>query len=563
MSGSGSDAMMVLPSRLSCKKIFDRLLRREDLLGFFMLFSNDIAVFALAASLLTFVVHFSPVTLHYRIFPAIGASIVVGCIFSAIDAYRRTGDGPPIAAMPFGLNLPDVVNFCGMLAQITPVLGEVAAWKVACAANFFSSCLLIVAGVITWLVSAWNGQKYANATAIIDACIPRTSQAATLAGIAIALISASSIASAFSVNFISLLPLLTVLCIGIYIKRVEYWNSAGGLLTNLPWRNKLAGFYILGIIIFTTAIAWFFHYVFGWDTGVANYSILPPEYPSGSPLTPLNLFDANTIQTLFMYVGVWLPLAVAALVGVVNCVATTKPYDDELRPDVAKTLVWSGCVSAVFAWFGAPFPSTIYLGQPAFHAAGAGCGYSLINAAFIALLTWTGLMARTAWLIPSVALTPILVLIGIDIASEAFTEAVHVSKIQLIPDVTTDDRTSLLPANLPSAQDTLSVQLSDKASYSALFPAVVIGIIPSLAAFAVNHIQQALGAWTIEVATSLASLIRLQQGFVLISLLWSSLYVHVIEMMERAAPLRGWWRVNVKDNTDAWRFVTLLMSLFN
>jgi hypothetical protein len=102
------------------------------------------------------------------------------------------------------------------------------------------------------------------------------------------------------------------------------------------------------------------------------------------------------------------------------------PRDNQ--PDAATTLIFSGLLSTVSAFLGCPFPCTVYIGQPTFYAAGAGFGYSLINGTVMLLLTLFMVMPFVNYVVPNEALTPVLVLIGVDITAQAFLIAIADSR---------------------------------------------------------------------------------------------------------------------------------------
>jgi AGZA family xanthine/uracil permease-like MFS transporter len=72
------------------------------------------------------------------------------------------------------------------------------------------------------------------------------------------------------------------------------------------------------------------------------------------------------------------------------------------------------------ACFGTPFPTSIYLGHPAWKRMGARAGYSTLNGVFITLLCLTGSMAYVAWAVPADAGLAIIIWIGLIICVQAF-----------------------------------------------------------------------------------------------------------------------------------------------
>ena len=70
---------------------------------------------------------------------------------------------------------------------------------------------------------------------------------------------------------------------------------------------------------------------------------------------------------------------------------------------VRPSLVINGLGTIAAACFGSPFPSSIYIGHPAWKKLGARAGYSVLNGVGITLVCLTGAMAALTWLIPAEA----------------------------------------------------------------------------------------------------------------------------------------------------------------
>ena len=84
------------------------------------------------------------------------------------------------------------------------------------------------------------------------------------------------------------------------------------------------------------------------------------------------------------------------------------------------SLMVNGLGTLAAACFGSPFPTSIYIGHPAWKRMGARAGYSTLNGAFITLLCLTGSMALVAWAVPADAGVAIIIWIGLVITLQAF-----------------------------------------------------------------------------------------------------------------------------------------------
>ena len=284
-----------------------------------------------------------------------------------------------IAALPFGLNLPDVINFALMMNAIATTEGAESAWRVGCTANFVSSLLLLVFGVALGIRRLVNktADPAADVQRLITAVLPQVAQAATLAGIALSLISGFNFVAAFSNPVFTLWPLAIVLVVGLQIKRLEYGKAGRpATMQTRTWLVKYPGITVLAVIVLTAAVANICKATGVPNVDVQEHDLLPSYWQFALP-RPMWFFSVAELQLAFAYIGVWLPLAIASIVGTVNCAVTALPRGN--RPDTVWTLNVSGTLSVISAFLGCPFPCTVYIGQPTFYAAGAGYGYSLIN----------------------------------------------------------------------------------------------------------------------------------------------------------------------------------------
>src|SRR6202000_2973483 len=71
---------------------------------------------------------------------------------------------------------------------------------------------------------------------------------------------------------------------------------------------------------------------------------------------------------------------------------------------------------------GAPFPPAVYIGHPGWKRVGGRTGYSLGSGVVIAILCFCGLFGSRGALLPTPAIVPILLYIGLLIGAQAFQE---------------------------------------------------------------------------------------------------------------------------------------------
>ncbi|PIP02886.1 MAG: permease, partial [Zetaproteobacteria bacterium CG23_combo_of_CG06-09_8_20_14_all_54_7] len=171
---------------------------------------------------------------------------------------------------------------------------------------------------------------------------------------------------------------------------------------------------------------------------------------------------------------------------------------------VKPSLAANGIGTVVAACFGSCFPTTIYIGHPAWKSMGAGAGYSVANGIVITLLCCFGLVGLAAALIPIEAGAAILLWIGVVIAAQAFR---------------------------------------DTPSHHA--PAVVIGLIPAIAAWGLLMLESglraagasigAVGLDTLAMQLPITGMIALGQGFIFTSMLLAAMTACLLDGRFRIA----------------------------
>jgi AGZA family xanthine/uracil permease-like MFS transporter len=167
------------------------------------------------------------------------------------------------------------------------------------------------------------------------------------------------------------------------------------------------------------------------------------------------------------------------------------------RYETKPSLLANGIGTIVAAFLGSAFPTTIYIGHPAWKAMGARAGYSILNGAVITLLCLFGGITLVLKVVPLEATLGILLWVGIIITAQAFQE---------------------VPRNHALA--------------------VAFGLIPSLAAWALLLVETSLrkaGKTLFEVAPTFGGdlyihgVIALNQGFLLSAMVLAAVLVFVVE----------------------------------
>ena len=242
---------------------------------------------------------------------------------------------------------------------------------------------------------------------VVRRITPRAALLGSLAGISITFISMSPAAQMFST------PVIGVVCFAIIMASwfggVRYFGGVpGGLIAIaagiiLAWGSNLFG---LGYGDLSLAKL----------TGsVAHFGF---EFP---------LPQVDHVFSGFKYLGVILvtaiPFGIYDLVEALDNVESAAAAGDSFP--TTRVLTADGVVSLIGCLLGNPFINAVYIGHPGWKAMGGRIGYSAMTGVLVLVLTWFGIIAVMMALIPVVAILPILLYIGMLIGSQAFQETPH------------------------------------------------------------------------------------------------------------------------------------------
>ena len=101
-----------------------------------------------------------------------------------------------------------------------------------------------------------------------------------------------------------------------------------------------------------------------------------------------------------------------------------------------RVLTADGAVSLIGCLMGNPFINAVYIGHPGWKAMGGRLGHSAATGIMVIVLSWFGIIARISTLIPLVAISPILLYIGMLIGAQAFQETPKSHAPAIVPALT-------------------------------------------------------------------------------------------------------------------------------
>jgi len=445
---------------------------RRDLDAFFGLAINNLVDLIIIVTVGRTLLHLPDALLFGRILPGAGLSLLLGNLYFARQA-RQLAEAEgrdDVTAQPFGLNTPTVFLFLYLVMY--PVYVRThdpeLAWKVGVAACFLS-------GVIE-AAGAFVGEALQRVT-------PRAALLATLAGAALAYIALLPTLDLFAQPVVGLVPLGLIL-VG-YFARVR-------LPLNLP----------AGLVAVTVGSA------LAWATGRMSVEAIAPAMATAGLYLPTPSFGAvaGGFADVLPFLSAVAPLAIMNFMGTLQCVESAAAAGDRFKP--FPTMIVNGVATMVGALLGSCFPTTVYIGHPAWKALGARRGYSILNGVVITILCTTGLMSLVLAIVPKESASAILLFVGLVITAQAFevTPRRH-------------------------------------------FPAVAFGLVPHVAAWGTGILDtlasaagtsvQAIGPATITKAgLSYVGLRTLGQGSLLVSMMLCATTIALIDSRFRAAT--GW-----------------------
>lgn len=448
-----------------------------DFNAFFGFGTNILVNLLVLTGLLQFVLQMPTEIIFHRILPALGLMMFLSTSYYAWLAYgyaRRTGRDD-VCALPSGISVPHmfVVTFVIMLPIATMTGDPIRGWEAGLVWVFFQSFILMIGGFIAPFVRKVT---------------PRAALLGTLAGVSIAFISMRPALEMF------LNPVIGVVCFAIIL--VAWF---GGM--RYP-RGVPAG---VVAIAFGMLVAWGAA-ALGLPGAGLSLGGLSASFQNFGFSLPIPAVDH--VFRGFEFLGIILvtaiPFGIYDLVEAMDNVESAEAAGDHYP--TTRVLTADGFVSLIGCLMGNPFINAVYIGHPGWKAMGGRIGYSLGVGVMVILLCWFGIIAVLLALVPVVAISPILLYIGMLIGAQAF------------------QTTPLTHA-----------------------PAIVLGLLPHLAAWALTLITGALGAAGVAITPDLIAAMKTNgvlfhgleifgHGAILTGLILSAVGVFVIEReFEKAA----------------------------
>jgi adenine/guanine/hypoxanthine permease len=353
--------------------------------------TNILVNMLVLTGLLRFVLKMPDSLVFGRILPALGLMMCLSTFYYAWLAYRlaqKTGR-TDVCALPSGVSVPHmfIVTFVIMLPITLKTGDPMKGWAAGLVWVFFQSFILMIGGFIA---------------PYIRRITPRAALLGTLAGVSVTFISMRPALELY------MTPQIGLICFAIILVS---WFGGVKYLKGIP-----AG---LVAIAAGMIIAWG-STLFGLDLGGLSIKGVGDAFASFGFSVPLPAI--GQVFSGFEFLGIILvtaiPFGIYDLVEAMDNVESAEAAGDEYP--TTRVLTADGVVSLIGCLMGNPFINAVYIGHPGWKAMGGRIGYSAATGIMVVVLSWFGIISVMLALVPVVAISPILLYIGMLIGAQAF-----------------------------------------------------------------------------------------------------------------------------------------------
>jgi AGZA family xanthine/uracil permease-like MFS transporter len=282
-----------------------------------------------------------------------------------------------------------VVVFVIMLPIASTTGDPIKGWEAGLTWVFVQSFVLMAGGFIA---------------PYIKMITPRAALLGALAGVSIAFISLRPALDMY------MDPVIGVVCFAILLA-----SWFGGVRY---WRGIPAGLVAIAV---GSLIAWG-GLAFGFNFGGMSLDKLGTSFAGFGFSVPMpaigHVFGGFEYLSVILVTAI--PFGIYDLVEAMDNVESAEAGGDHFP--TTRVLTADGVVSLIGCLLGNPFINAVYIGHPGWKAIGGRIGYSAATGVMVLILSWFGIVAVLMALIPVVAISPILLYIGMLIGAQAFQE---------------------------------------------------------------------------------------------------------------------------------------------
>lgn len=474
-----------------------RWARAGDVNAFFGLMLDNVAVMIILFTAVTSLdpvekqakdgfIKFTPEFVLTRMIPGTAIGVLLGDLvftWMAFRLARRTGRDD-VTAMPLGLDTPS--TFGSAFLILLPALQQGWAMhqdhtKAMEFAWHVGLLTLVMVGVFKLLCAPFGN--------LVRALVPRAGLLGSLAAIALALI--------------AFLPMLLD---GIAAVPLVGMTALLVILITLVAHRELPGRFPGALAAVLVGVA-----IYAVGRQLENWfglPVAPKIHATGSPRAwePFAMVAflsqessgwwGEVFAAALNKLPVALPFALATIVGGIDCTESAAAAGDEY--DTRAVLLTEGAASLVAGMLGGVIQTTPYIGHPAYKKMGGRAAYTLATALVIGAVGYFGgFHLLFAWL-PTAAMFPILVFVGLEITAQSF-QATPVKH----------------------------------------YPAIALAMLPALAYLALVVVKNLFGPFAVPPAEEsrlvLQTLRCLANGFLISGLLWAAALAMILDGRPRSA----------------------------
>jgi adenine/guanine/hypoxanthine permease len=361
--------------------------------AFFGFGTNILVNLLTLTALLRFVVKMPDALVFGRILPATGLMMCLSTLYYARLAYqlaKKTGR-TDVCALPSGISVPHmfIVTFVIMLPIALKTNDPVKGWEAGLTWVFIQSFVLMAGGFIG---------------PIIRKITPRAALLGTLAGVSITFISMKPALEMF------LTPAIGIVCFAVilvswfggvrYFRGIPAGLVAIGVGTLIAWASTALG------------LNWGGMSLKGVTDSVANFGFSIPIPAVGHVFSGFEFLGVILVTAI--------PFGIYDLVEALDNVESAAVAGDSFP--TTRVLTADGVVSLIGCMMGNPFINAVYIGHPGWKAMGGRIGYSAATGLTVIVLSWFGVISLVMAVVPVVAISPILLYIGMLIGAQSFQE---------------------------------------------------------------------------------------------------------------------------------------------
>jgi len=359
--------------------------------AFFGFGTNILVNVLVLTGLLQFVVKMPTDIIFHRILPALGLMLFLSTAYYAFLAWQlaKKEGRDDVCALPSGTSVPHmfVVTFVIMLPISLSTGDPIKGWEAGLVWVFFQSFMLMIGGFIA---------------PVIQRITPRAALLGTLAGVSVTFISMRPALEIF------MTPLIGIICFAIILAAwfggMKYPKGipaglvaiAAGML--IAWGSTLVGADIGGMSLQKV------------NDAISNFGFSFPI-----PATD-HVFNGFEFMGIILVTAI--PFGIYDLVEAMDNVESAEAAGDHFP--TTRVLTADGVVSLIGCLMGNPFINAVYIGHPGWKAMGGRVGYSFATGVMVLIMTWFGIVSLLSSLIPLVAISPILLYIGMLIGAQSF-----------------------------------------------------------------------------------------------------------------------------------------------